>query len=72
MSVPSALPETQPGTDRSVGLPAVDFDEFHRVESPRRLHEGKSDEIAWDVEGVAPLGIQLADRESAYSFVRRS
>ncbi|MEE3331992.1 MAG: phytanoyl-CoA dioxygenase family protein [Myxococcota bacterium] len=71
MAVPTALPETQPGTYRSAGFPAVDFDEFHRVELPRRLREGKSDEIAWDVEGVAPLGIQLADRESAYSFVSR-
>ena len=58
MSAPTALPDTQTGTDRSAGFPAEDFDEFHRVESPRRLHEGKSDEIAWVCSPSAGFGLQ--------------
>jgi hypothetical protein len=66
--------DTHFGTYRAAGFPEVDFDEFHSVELPRRLREGKSDEVAWDVEGVAPLAIQLRDAAgaSAYSFVCRA
>jgi ectoine hydroxylase-related dioxygenase (phytanoyl-CoA dioxygenase family) len=79
MSTPSPGRDTQLGTYRAAGFPAVDFDEFHRVELPRRLREGKNEEVAWDVEGAAPLAIQLADRRRAgeggpaagYSFVCR-
>lgn len=61
------------GTYRVAGFPSVDFDEFHSVELPKRLREGKSDEVAWDVEGVAPLALRLRDAEGSpgYSFVCR-
>ena len=71
----AATPEvgrnTQFGTYRIAGLPAVDFDEFHRVELPKRLRNGKNDEVARDVEGVRPLAIRVAGRDS-YSFISRS
>jgi hypothetical protein len=75
---------TQFGTYRAAGFPTVDFDEFHSVELPRRLREGKSEEVAWDVEGAAPLAILLRDHDGAvvradredrsrgYSFVCRN
>ncbi len=71
MTTPNLGRDTHFGTYRIAGFPPVDFDEFHRVELPRRLREGKGEEVAWDVEGVAPLAISLLDREGAYSFVCR-
>jgi hypothetical protein len=56
------------GTYRTVGLEAVDFDAFHREELPRRLREGVSDRVAWDVEGRAPISIGLPDGR-AWSYV---
>ena len=71
MPTPNLGRDTHFGTYRKAGFPAVDFDAFHRVELPRRLRDGKSREVAWDVKGVAPLAISLGDREGAYSFVCR-
>ena len=49
------------GTYRSQGLPAVDFDAFHREELPARLAAGVNEQVAWDVEGRAPIAISLPD-----------
>ena len=68
MQTPNLGRDTHFGTYRKAGFPAVDFAEFHRVELPRRLREGKSDAVAWGVEGAAPLALCLRDREGAYSF----
>ncbi len=68
MSTPAIGRDQQFGTYRSVGLPAVDFDDFHRHELPRRLRAGKSEEVAWDVEGKAPIAIALPDGR-AWSYV---
>jgi len=56
------------GTFRSVGLPAVDFDAFHRFEGPRRLRDGANLRIAWDVAQAAPFCFRLPSG-SAYSYV---
>ena len=48
------------GTFRSVGLPALDFEDFHRHELPRRLRGGVDEQIAWDVADVAPVALVLA------------
>ena len=58
------------GTFRSVGLPAVDFEEFHRHELPRRLESGGHARIAWDVAGAAPFAFRLPSG-AAYSYVPR-
>ena len=73
MATPSLGRDTHFGTYRVAGYPAVDFDEFHSIELPRRLRGGKNEEVAWDVAGVAPLAIRLGDRgpEGGYSFVCR-
>jgi len=55
------------GTYRVAGLPAVDFDAFHRDELPARLAAGKNEEVAWDVAGRAPIAVSLADGR-AYSY----
>ena len=47
---------------------AVDFDEFHQKELPKRLREGISERIIWDVTAVAPIAITLSDGR-AYSYV---
>lgn len=65
------------GTFRSVGLPALDFEEFHRHELPRRLRGGADERIAWDVAEAAPVAIVLAPNEgkpasasdAAFSYV---
>ncbi len=67
MAVQEITRDTQFGTYRSVGLPAVDFDEFHRDELPARLASGVNDEVAWDVEGRAPISIALPDGR-AYTY----
>jgi hypothetical protein len=56
------------GTFRSVGLPPVDFDDFHRDELPRRLVNGGNERAAWDVAEAAPFAFRIRDR-SAYSYV---
>ncbi|MFP6641737.1 MAG: hypothetical protein VCC04_15940, partial [Myxococcota bacterium] len=61
MAVQEITRDTQFGTYRAVGLPPVDFDEFHRDELPGRLASGVNDEVAWDVEGRAPISIALPD-----------
>ncbi len=58
------------GTYRVAGLPAVDFDAFHLEELPRRLREGGSERVAWDVRGRAPIAIGLPDGR-AYSYCLR-
>lgn len=55
----------------AAGLPAVDFEHFHRVELPRRLRAGVDAQVAWDVAGAAPLAVRLAESGSAYSYVAR-
>ena len=71
MTTPNLGRDTQFGTYRIAGFPPVDFDDFHRVELPKRLREGMNGRVAWDVEGVAPLALSVCDREGAYSFVCR-
>ena len=58
------------GMYRIAGYPAVDFDEFHREELPRRLREGRSDAAIWDVADAPPLAIVLPG-ERAYSYLVR-
>lgn len=60
--------DTTVGTFAKAGHPGIDFDDFHRVELPRRLREGVSEKIFWDVSGVAPIAVQLPSG-SAYSYV---
>ena len=64
MAVPTSERDITFGTYRVAGLAAVDFDEFHESELPRRLRTGKSEEVAWDVEGRAPIAIGLPDGRS--------
>jgi hypothetical protein len=71
VTTPNPGRDTHYGTYRAAGFPAVDFDDFHRAELPRRLRAGLNGEVAWDVAGVAPLAIQIADRPGGYSFVCR-
>ena len=58
------------GMYRIAGYPAVDFDEFHREELPRRLREGRSDAAIWDVADAPPLAIVLPG-DRAYSYLVR-
>ena len=60
--------DTTVGTYQVAGLPAVDFDEFHRHELPRRLADGVNARVAWDVAGRAPCAVQLTDGR-AYSYL---
>ena len=55
------------GTYRMAGLPEVDFDAFHRDALPAKLAAGTNEQVAWDVEGRAPISIGLADGR-AYSY----
>lgn len=50
------------------GLPAWEFDTFHREELPRRLAQGGNERVAWDVVGAPPFAIQLNDGR-AYSYI---
>jgi hypothetical protein len=59
--------DTTFGTYRIAGLPAVDFDAFHRETLPERLRAGTSGRVAWDVAGKAPISIGLPDGR-AYSY----
>ena len=58
------------GTFSVASFPSIDFDDFHRVELPRRLREGVNEKIFWDVSGAAPIAIRLAGGP-AYSYVAR-
>lgn len=60
--------DTSVGSFQAWGYDAVDFDDFHRVELPRRLADGVNDEVAWSVAGSAPIAVQLPDGR-AYSYV---
>jgi Phytanoyl-CoA dioxygenase (PhyH) len=60
--------DTTVGTYQVAGLPAVDFDDFHRFELPRRLADGVDGQVAWDVVGRAPCAVQLTDGR-AYSYI---
>ena len=68
MSAQEIARNTNFGTYRSQGLPAVDFDDFHRHELPARLAGGVNERVAWDVEGRAPISIALPDGR-AYTYV---
>jgi ectoine hydroxylase-related dioxygenase (phytanoyl-CoA dioxygenase family) len=68
------------GTFHSVGLPAIDFDDFHRHELPGRLRAGGDERIAWDVSETAPFAFVLTSpvaggstgaERTAYSYVPR-
>lgn len=67
MAVEEVSRDTQFGTYRSVGLPPIDFDAFHQDELPKRLAAGVNDQVAWDVEGRAPISIALPDGR-AYTY----
>ena len=58
------------GTFRSVGLPGLDFEAFHRHELTRRLREGGQERVAWDVAEAPPLCLQTPDGR-AFSYVPR-
>ncbi|MEE3326640.1 MAG: phytanoyl-CoA dioxygenase family protein [Myxococcota bacterium] len=68
MDMDSVARDQQFGTYRLAGLPAVDFDEFHQDVLPTRLLDGLSEQVAWDVEGRAPIAVTLSDGR-AYSYV---
>lgn len=63
-----AKQDTSVGDFSSWGLPAWDFDDFHRRELPQRLAQGVSTQIAWDLRGAPPFAATLADGR-AYSYV---
>ena len=67
MATTSVSRDTTFGTYRVVGLPSVDFDEFHRTELPARLVAGVNDQVAWDVAGKAPIAVGLSDGR-AYTY----
>ncbi|MBK7951899.1 MAG: phytanoyl-CoA dioxygenase family protein [Deltaproteobacteria bacterium] len=69
-ALPNVARDPSVGTFHSVGLPAVDFDAFHRHELPRRLADGGNRRIAWDVAEAAPFAFRLPEG-SAYSYVPR-
>ena len=58
------------GMYRVAGYPSIDFDDFHRDELPRRLRDGVSDAVLWDVATAAPIAIVLPG-DRAYSYVVR-
>lgn len=61
--------DTGVGDFRAWGLPAWDFDVFHREELPWRLAEGAVADVAWDLAGAPPLAIALTDgRAYTYAF----
>jgi hypothetical protein len=62
--------DTAVGTYEVAGFAAVDFDDFHLVELPRRLRAGGDEAVAWDVAGAAPVAVRLTDGP-AYSYVAR-
>src|SRR5262245_5838401 len=70
MSAAADLRDTHFGTYRTLGLPPLDFDRFHREELPRRLAQGVNERVAWDVRGKAPIAIALPDGRS-YSYACR-
>ena len=49
-------------------MPALDFDDFHRRDLPRRLADGRGRTAAGDVRDVAPLAFRLADGRT-YTYV---
>ena len=63
--------EVKSGMYRRAGFAPVDFDAFHRVELPKKLAEGASAAVHWDVAGARPFTIVLPG-ERAYSFVSRA
>lgn len=67
MSTAEIRRDTTFGTYRVAGLPAVDFDAFHREMLPQRLREGVNERVAWDVAGRAPIAIGLPDGR-AYTY----
>lgn len=60
--------DTHVGDLAAWGLPAWDFDEFHRHELPRRLDAGANEEVAWALDGVPPFALRLADGR-AYTYL---
>ena len=58
------------GMYRVAGYPSIDFDDFHRHELPRRLRDGVSDAVLWDVATAAPIAVVLPG-DRAYSYVVR-
>jgi len=48
-------------------MPALDFDDFHRRDLPRRLADGRGRTAAGDVRDVTPLAFRLADGR-AYTY----
>jgi hypothetical protein len=49
--------EVKNGMYRRAGYPPVDFDFFHREILPKKLAEGASEQVAWDVAGARPITI---------------
>lgn len=60
--------DTAVGTYAVAGFPAVDFDDFHRRELPRRLDAGLNERVHWDVVGKPPIAVVL-EGGGAYSYV---
>ena len=61
MPTPSIGRDVQFGTYRRLGLPPVDFDEFHRDELPGRLDGERGQQAARDVASRSPISIGLSD-----------
>ncbi|MEB3069218.1 phytanoyl-CoA dioxygenase family protein [[Mycobacterium] vasticus] len=59
---------TEVGNLEAWRLQRWDFDDFHRSELPRRLRDGVSDQIAWDVAAAPPFTIKLPDGR-AYTYI---
>ncbi len=63
--------EVKNGMYRRAGYTPVDFDRFHTDELPKKLREGASDRVHWDVAGARPIAI-VVPGERAYSFISRA
>lgn len=59
---------TDVGSLEAWGRQRWDFDEFHTSELPRRLAEGVSEQVAWDVADAPPIAVKMPDGR-AYSYV---
>ena len=68
----SASSDAHVGGHAAAGYPPVDFEGFHAHELPRRLRDGASERVHWDVRGAPPIAIRLAGSNLAFSYIATS
>jgi hypothetical protein len=61
-------PDDEDRAMTALSFPAVDFEEFHRVELPARIAAGNGALAAADVAGVSPIAFKVPDG-GAFSYV---